>query len=370
MKFTKLSLAAIIAVGALGSFASAAPIEEAIKGVDVSGLVRYRYEYNNNDVSATRTNRYSAQLNVVSPVADSLTAGVSVRAETGQQSEAAAAESYNTAASVTGIEKAWFKFAADGLSAQVGKFEIPTPWTESGYNGDRGNGLLALYSGVPGWTFGAAFYNNIFLENTLDTFGGNNLYALTAIGAVGPVNLQVWLSKWNDVFDYAAYAEAVLKLDGIYAKGQVNYLKLDKAILDESGLFFGLEGGYDGKVDDLGVKAIIGVTVNDDKQGTFALDTDNDGFIKFGQQLYERTANSPDTKVFFAKAGVTVDKLGAELGYGLGKDVGSDDVSEILALLNYKYAKNFGLQLYYSYLDWDEADAKNTEIRFQAQYNF
>ncbi|MDR1976734.1 MAG: major outer membrane protein, partial [Campylobacteraceae bacterium] len=37
MKLTKLSLAAIVAVGALGSFASATPLEEAIKGVDVSG---------------------------------------------------------------------------------------------------------------------------------------------------------------------------------------------------------------------------------------------------------------------------------------------------------------------------------------------
>ena len=44
MKLVKLSLATIVAAGALSSVASAASLEEAIKNVDVSGYARYRFD--------------------------------------------------------------------------------------------------------------------------------------------------------------------------------------------------------------------------------------------------------------------------------------------------------------------------------------
>ena len=43
MKLTKISLAALVALGAFSSVASATPLEEAIKNVDLSGFARYRY---------------------------------------------------------------------------------------------------------------------------------------------------------------------------------------------------------------------------------------------------------------------------------------------------------------------------------------
>ncbi|MDR0467928.1 MAG: major outer membrane protein, partial [Campylobacteraceae bacterium] len=42
MKLVKLSLAAVVAAGAMTTFASATSLEEAIKGVDVSGMARVR----------------------------------------------------------------------------------------------------------------------------------------------------------------------------------------------------------------------------------------------------------------------------------------------------------------------------------------
>ena len=48
MKLTKISLAALVALGAFSSVASATPLEEAIKNVDLSGFARYRYENENN----------------------------------------------------------------------------------------------------------------------------------------------------------------------------------------------------------------------------------------------------------------------------------------------------------------------------------
>ncbi|WP_434475215.1 major outer membrane protein [Campylobacter jejuni] len=43
MKLVKLSLVAALAAGAF-SAANATPLEEAIKDIDVSGVLRYRYE--------------------------------------------------------------------------------------------------------------------------------------------------------------------------------------------------------------------------------------------------------------------------------------------------------------------------------------
>jgi hypothetical protein len=389
MKLTKLSLAAIIAVGAFSSFASAAPLEEAIKGVDVSGLVRYRYYLGSEFISSNNGlasvvggasndkesyNRYSAQLNVLAPIADAFSAGVSVRAETGmaENERIYGAASYGTGAAVTGIEKAFFQYSANGLTAKIGKFEIPTPWTESGYNGNRGNGILALLSVVPDWTFAGAYYNQVgggIVTEALGV-GERDLYAAAAIGKVGPVGIQVWLAHNVQVFD-TAYAEAVFNLEGIYAKGQVNWLKLAKEIdpNKEDGLFFGVEAGY--KADTFNV--VAGYTKNDKDQGIYALDDDNDGFIRFGKQLYYFTTNTADAQVFFAKGGVAIDKFGIELGVGQG-DIYDWKPLEAYLTGTFSVAKNFGLELYYSYLDLDDAKVNNEdanhEVRFQAQYKF
>ena len=49
MKLLKLSLVAALAAGALATTASAVPLEEAIKDVDVSGFMRLRYTAVDND---------------------------------------------------------------------------------------------------------------------------------------------------------------------------------------------------------------------------------------------------------------------------------------------------------------------------------
>jgi hypothetical protein len=416
MKLTKLSLAAIIAVGALGTFASATPIEEAIKGVDVSGLVRYRYYYGTEFISSYNGvdslvggagasgdkesyNRFSASLNVLSPIADAFSAGVSVRAEGGMlENERTGGAAVNKPLStVTGLDKAFFQYSADGLTAKIGKFEIPTPWTESGYNGNRGNGLLALYKVSDELTVAGAYYNQVgdtvtsgsaklipftydAATDTVDTFdaltaGENDLFALAAIGKAGPVGLQLWAAHNAEIFN-TVYGEATLNLNGIYGKAQVNWLKLSENYGDEGGVFYGIEAGYKGKTDDTSFNAIAGYTKSDKDQSIYALDPDNDGFIKFGKQLYYYTTNAIDTQVIFLKGGAAVDKYGVELGVGQADAGGGLEWKPLEAYLtgSYNYAKNFGFELYYSYLDLDDAEVNgkdvNHEIRFQAQYKF
>jgi hypothetical protein len=388
MKLIKLSVAAVIAVGAMTTFASAAPLEEAIKGVDVSGMARYRFHHQSDlrySGADAQRNRFSALLNVNAPIADGLTFGISLAGEGSNYSANSA-----SGAAATEVDKFFFQYAADGLVLKAGKFEIPAPWTQAGYAGSRGNGVLVLYTPADlGWTFAGAYYNQV---NGLNSgyiaggqvlpgnvpglgafdglFGQEDLFAVATIGAVGPVSTQLWASRMTNLFDVAVFGEANLKSNGFSLKGQANYLKLADEVAplfaDDAGLFYGVEGGF--KADNFFVN--LGYTANDKDQPVYALDADNDGFIKFGKQLYYITLNQADAKVFFGNAGFSHNKFGVAAGYGVA-DLQGGDVDEFYGLVSYKVAKNLGLELYYSILGSDNtAVTENNELRFQAQYNF
>ena len=78
-KIVKMSLVAAVAVAGLTA-ANAKPLEEAIKNVDVSGTVVYRYDDRNRDTTATQagqnstvTNNYKIGVNLKSKVNDDVT---------------------------------------------------------------------------------------------------------------------------------------------------------------------------------------------------------------------------------------------------------------------------------------------------------
>ena len=72
-KISKLSLVAAVAVAGF-STANAQPLEEAIKNVETSGSVVYRYDNSQNDVATSNqsrdTNSYKIGLNLSSKVND------------------------------------------------------------------------------------------------------------------------------------------------------------------------------------------------------------------------------------------------------------------------------------------------------------
>ena len=382
MKLVKLSLAAVVAAGAMTTFASATPLEDAIKGVEVSGLARYRF-YHSSDAGIgygstdNQRNRFSGLLNITSPVADNLKFGISLATVNNNFASDSASNAGNVA-----VNKFWFQYAINDLTIKAGKIEIPTPWTQAGFTGTRGNGILALYSGVENFTFAAAYYNqvdamnglwgNLFGPGSVDALiGEEDLMAAAVIGKVGPVDLQVWMARMEHAIDYTVFGEAGFNIEGFNLKGQINYMKVTDTLdlfADDAGIYFGFEGGY--KNDMFFVN--LGYTKTDDDMPLHAFDGDNDGFIKFGKQLYYKTVNNPDTQVFFGNAGINYDKFGAAVGYGYA-DVGAlsnSDMDEFYGQLTYQVAKNFGLELYYSVLSADDDLDENDELRFQAIYNF
>ena len=73
-KIVKLSLVTAVALAGLTTV-NAASLEEAIKGVDVSGLMRYRYDDTKvKDGKSKQLNDYDIEVNVKIPVNDSVKA--------------------------------------------------------------------------------------------------------------------------------------------------------------------------------------------------------------------------------------------------------------------------------------------------------
>ena len=391
MKLVKLSLAAVVTVGTMTTYASATPLEDAIKGVEISGIARYRFYHESDkllDDNGSQENRFSGELNIISPISDNLKFGMTLAIEHKDFASNDASSSGNI-----DVDRFWFQYAIGDLTIKAGKMEIPTPWTESGFDGTRGNGILALYSGFENFTFAVAYYNqtnkmndaNIrtydFATNSwqapIEDFdnglglGQEDLMAAAVIGKVGFVDLQVWMAKMEHAIDYTAFGEVGFNHEGFSLKGQLNYLKLASELKndfkDDTGIFYGFEGGYEN--DMFFVNA--GYTKTDDDMPIYVLDGDNDGFIKFGQQLYLLTQNSPDIKTYFAKAGFNYDKFGFEAGYGYADvNMKSSDKDEFYALVTYSPYKNLSLNAYYSVLNSDIHDEENNELQFEIEYNF
>ncbi|MBN2965590.1 major outer membrane protein [Sulfurospirillum sp. T05] len=394
MKLAKLSLAAIVAVGAMTTFASAAPLEEAIKGVDLKGWVRYRVDMNDNGTSnniAGENHRFSGVFTFTAPVTDEVKSVLTLRYD---DLDIAGSSTGPTAASDKNfvVSQAYFQYKASGFTVNVGKMLIGSPWTyNNALDGQTGNGILALYTGVEGWTFaGASFFNTggggrVTANNTSKNLlnDDENLYAIAAIGSMGPVNAQVWAGKKTHVFD-SVFAELSTKFAGFSLKGQVNHLKLADEVKpvglvpgvldsrDDTGLFWAVQAGYAAA----GASVNVGYIRTDKDMGIHAVAADH-AMIRAGKQAYGSYVNQRDAKTMFVTAGYKFDKYSVGAGYvdsELGSSVaptGEDTLAkEYYVEAGYAYSKNFSVSTYYSDLDRKRAITENKRFRIEGVYRF
>lgn len=201
MKFLKLSLAASVALGALSTASFAQPLEEAIKGIDVSGYLRYRYnddryDNGNGNVDGSSANhQWRAVADFKTPVVNNIALNFGVWYQTSNQNvnhgKGTNAPSYNTnGAPIVGADGSWVYpqtpaggFTGNGLGSgsdgsfgvrefyatitpdstattiKIGKQLLDTPVTNA-YDGDRGTGILALNSDIPNLTLAAAAFDS------------------------------------------------------------------------------------------------------------------------------------------------------------------------------------------------------------------
>ena len=172
-------MVAAVAVAGLASTASAQPLEEAIKGVDVSGYVHYRYE-NASDVNhADQQYKIGATAKVKAADDFTVTVGVSARdsEDTISGTSTVALTDADRSASFAATHANLTYTGVPGLTVIAGKQPLNTPWTEGSSTLDAtdiGNGVLALYNaGFATFAAGHMFDSNIKVDSdNIDTVGG------------------------------------------------------------------------------------------------------------------------------------------------------------------------------------------------------
>ncbi len=231
MKLAKISLAAAVALGALSTASFAQPLEEAIKGVDVSGYLRYRYDDDRFDVdsgakSTTAKHKYRALANFKTPVVNNVAFNVGVlyiNEDATTNKGGAGASSVDLGAGLGagedgdfGVNTYYATITPDSTktTVMVGKMNLDTPITNAG-DFDRGTGILALNSDIPNWTFALGAFDTWALSDYQGYTSGESvtesLYVAAAMAKYGDFSAQAWYFAVTDVVDSLYYLNAAYK---------------------------------------------------------------------------------------------------------------------------------------------------------------
>ncbi|EHP5727029.1 major outer membrane protein [Campylobacter coli] len=424
MKLVKLSLVAALAAGAF-SVANATPLEEAIKDIDVSGVLRYRYETSNewsdingvaqkqgSGISGKQDHKYRAQLNFSGAIADNFKAFVQLdyNAQDGGYgaNNGSTTRSYEAANSSTlNVRQLYLTYTNENVATSVilGKQQLNTIWTDNAIDGLVGTGIKVVNNSIDGLTL-AAFavdsYNSDEQRGDLGTVSNNenvtvlnfneNLYGAAAIGSYevfnGQLNPQLWLAYMTDnAFFYAvdaAYNTTIF--DGVNWTLEGAYLgnSLDNELKDlenGNGNFFALNGsievnGWDATLGGLyyGKKDKTTVTVIEDQGNLGSLLAGEEIFYTNGSKLNGDTGRN----IFgYVKAGYTFNetvRVGADFVYGGTKteNHSGGDKLEAVARVDYKYSPKLNFSAFYSYVnvDKDTDSTHHDAVRLQALYKF
>ncbi|EIX7567041.1 major outer membrane protein [Campylobacter coli] len=417
MKLVKLSLVAALAAGAF-SVANATPLEEAIKDIDVSGVLRYRYETGNEwsdingvapseggSISGKQDHQYRAQLNFSGAIADNFKAFVQLDysakdggygANNGSTTRSYAADNSST----LNVRQLYLTYTDENVATSVilGKQQLNTIWTDNAIDGLVGTGIKVVNNSIDGLTL-AAFavdsYNSDEQSGDLDLTALNfneNLYGAAAIGSYevfnGQLNPQLWLAYMTDnAFFYAvdaAYNTTIFDgvnwtLEGAYLGNSLDNERKDLG--NGNGNFFALNGsievnGWDATLGGLyyGKKDKATVTVIEDQGNLGSLLAGEEIFYTDGSKLNGDTGRN----IFgFVKAGYTFNetvRVGADFVYGGTKTESHSggDKLEAVARVDYKYSPKLNFSAFYSYVNVDkDTDSTHRDaVRLQALYKF
>ena len=386
-KIAKLSLVAAVAVVGFTS-ANAQSLEEAIKGVETSGSVVYRYNDYNNDVgtgSSASTNYYKVALNLSSKVNDDVKFNSRFLASDADDGGLVGLNTQSTGDDNVGVELSNAYFGYTGIqntTVNVGKQGLTTPWTvaiDSDSNEQTGTGILAMSTLGP-VTLAAAYFNQTNLDDSGDinlVDGSEDIATVGAITTLGPVTFDAWYLDAQDVFDSYTF--------GALAKFDVEGVKLG---LDARHTALNLDGSNqpDNSLSKITLTAKAGIVdaklayaMTDKDGGAVALDTDAVTSI---QGWSVNANNKADADFWQAVVGVDVlSNLNLSANY-VNVDYSTSSTTdveeeEIYAQLLYKMSKNFSTYVRYGTYTKETTVANvttdnNDDVRgrLQVEYTF
>ena len=407
MKIAKLSLACAVALGIGSNFAQAEILEEAIKGVTVDGMLRYRFQSDNyQDMggesgrdNTTTTNQYRALANISTAPIKNVSAGLGILyinegAQTGTGTLGGglgAGEDGDF-----GVNTYTLTYAPHNVTNTtviIGKQILGTPVTDPA-DYDRAVGALVLNQDIKGLTLAGGAFGSWSLSN-MANYGGSilgtgfdsvnkGLFALAAIyGIPNLITAQVWWFNAQDISDTTLYANiaydqnfggsfgarvgvtyAMSKLnDGDATQlSQVNVAGVNGSAL--GGLFQGQETDNDLLKINAGITvgpAVLDVNYMMNTKPGYSVMFDDMGAIidpvTMGQIWWQDTSTRTSLGIgrrIISGTGGALTSLGlANAGYGLAMPVMSgaeDDLSVITASIGAKNILNTGLGIHVTYV--------------------
>ena len=429
MKITKVSLAALVALGAFSSVASATPLEEAIKNVDLSGFARYRYtndHYKSNPDTKAKTNDTASHafrmITSFKAAIDDNFFGVLTLRYAPTKADGSGDNAFDANNNTDGTDKTdttssfsvyemYLGYKIANTTIMAGKQLIKTFYDDGEL---AGTGLKVVSTDVPGLTLTAAAYDALasdqdndgpLVKNIVDgkekingtdvstnNFGDapGNLYYLGAAGSYNPVSFKVAIANLQEIATLYG-AEAGISFDvtddiNLNLKGQFVHNDSDhKKVADAN--FWAVQAGtklfgaklnagyldFDAKNKDNNKYSFVSIESNGQLINPAKI---LNGVMNGGKQYYNNIKGNND--YWFVNAGYDIDKFGLGTGYtqgkgyswGLGKERAKRN--EWYAQASYKYSKKL------TFLSWyaaakdkkDGASYKQDRIRFEAKYSF
>ena len=417
MKLTKVSLAALVALGAFSSVASATPLEEAIKNVDLSGFARYRYTNDHFKTSYPKSivkdsdagHVFRMQTAFKAAIDDNFFGVLNLRYQAKDNSGdgvAAGTDKTNTTGSF-GVYEMYLGYKIGNTTVTAGKQLLGTFFDDKDV---AGTGLKVINTDVPGLTLAAAAFDAVQNDGyevdgpLLKTLGSallsdapSNIYYLGAAGSYDPLSFKVAIANVQEVATlYGVDVGADFSInDNVSINGKAQYVHNDADHeLVANADFWALQAG----VKAFGAKFNAGYLDFDAKNKE--TDARNSGKVSFvtldangelinpakilngvmsnsnGSQYYNNIKGNND--YWFVKAGYDIDKFGFGAGYtkgkghsfALGKDRAKRDEWSLDA--SYKYSKKLTFLSWYAAAK-DKKDGesyKQNRIRFEAKYSF
>ena len=414
MKLFKMSLATVVALGALSSVASATPLEEAIKDIDVSGFGRYRYDSrrvkpNNADSISNATHRFTLDVNFKATLDDNFFSVVGIRYNSYDASGSHRGGTFygdgrSNVKDSLNVRQYYLGYQISDFTLTAGRQLLGTYFTDDMV----GTGIKGVYSGVQGLTIAALAMDDLEDDEDISstglgqvvgarkgTMGGytyqQNLYGVAVLGDYDIVNFQVWWAFLQNVTHLYAL-DLGLNYDvnedfNIHAKLNVagnsftGKFKDDvKAALNttsdvaNNNVFFGITAGLSAYGFDLDAGYL---TYGKKDRASLVSFEDQGGFISPGEDLLDYTLYDGKHKYWFLTALYTYDNK-----YSIGADYVQGDVKreglekekrrELVGRLGYKYNEKLNFKAWYSWIEEKQGGVKNKtdHFRFEARYNF
>lgn len=378
MKITKLSLIACVALASLSTASFAQPLEEAIKGIDVSGMLRYRYtdnRYDNkgfNKQERTRgdaNHQWRAEALFKTPVINNISMNLGIGYHNAQQNVNHGKGILDNNGNYTNVfagnglgsgSDSWFGVRefnmvitpdSTNTTIKAGKMIMQTPINDT--LDDRATGIFVTNSDLNHWTFALGAFDAWSIDDSLTPDNKSFAKPFYTAGAmsnydtsIGNFSSQLWLFNATDMIDFAGFGELAWQNSMFHLKGQYAFSKLNSDAnspwtsvykgqkVKEGNDLYTLEAGVRFHDYNIPVAAKIGYWGN--TQDGYAVSLDNEGsFQKVGQIWFENGAT-----------GVSISML-PTTGQNMPRGFESNELSMFYANINYDILENLNIGIDY-----------------------